>query len=330
MNPGRGRARATARDVAEAAQVSTSVVSLVLNGKHVGRVSAATRDNVLAAADQLGYRIDGRGRSLATGRTGIIGYAAPDVNPFFAAVQTGLLEALNPDHQVMMVATDLKSPASRGNLLQMLALGVDALVISTVEPDRIAALRPTCPVLILDAPGVESDFPRINLDVDRSAAELARHLTDLGHRRFAYLDLQDGSRTIDVRRDAFIESVHASADGCEVVRAATPVDAEAARSLVRDRWPVWHSMGVTAIACGSDPQAFGAIAALDELGFGVPGDVSVTGADDQPFSTIISPHHHGPGARPGDGGGGPATPPAGCWTSRTRRRPTSRCCGPRW
>lgn len=286
---GPGRQRVTAKEVADAAQVSTSVVSLVLNGKHTGRVGAATREKVLAAADELGYRIDGRGRSLATGRTGIIGYAAPDVNPFFAVVQTGLLRELNPDYQVITVATDLQSSAARANLSQMLALGPDALVVSTVEPERIRELRPRCPVLILDAPEVESDYPRINVDVDRSAAELARYLTDLGHRRFAYLDLQGGSRTIHVRRNAFVETVRASSPECEVVHAESPVDAEAARALVRDRWLAWSRMGITAVACGSDPQAFGTIAALHDLGVDVPAEVSVVGADDQSFSTIVQP-----------------------------------------
>lgn len=282
--------RVTARDVAAASGVSTSVVSLVLNDRWAGRVGPETRERVQAVAERLGYRIDGRGRSLATGRTGIIGYVAPEVNPFFTAVQRFLLSELNPDFQLITLATEMRSPEGQRNLRQLLALAPDALVVSTIEPDQIDRLRPACPVLILDSPGKDSRYPRINLDVRSSAADMAGHLVELGHRRIVYIDLAAGSRTIDERRSAFFDAFRSGAADGEVVEViATAVEPDPTRAVVREAWRRWHQAGVTALVCGSDPQAFGAIAALHDLAVDVPGAVSVTGGDDQPFSTIVQP-----------------------------------------
>lgn len=147
------RRRVTGADVAAEAGVSVSIVSLVLNGKDSGRANQATRDRVHAAAQRLGYRIDRRGRSLATGRTGIVGYVAPDVaTPFFSSVQMGLLSELSPEYQVLTVVTALGQTVSQESVRRLLDLGVDGLIISTVESDLVTSLNPSCPVVILDSP----------------------------------------------------------------------------------------------------------------------------------------------------------------------------------
>lgn len=287
-----GRRRVTGEDVAAAAAVSTSVVSLVLNGKDAGRVNEETRERVLSAARRLGYRIDGRGRSLATGRTGIVGFIAPDSpTPFFASLQRGLLSRLNPDYQLMTVVTDLGHAVSEDSINQLLALGPDALIIFALAADRIASFEPTCPVLLLDSPGRDSEFPRINVDVGSSARVLGRHFAEHGHRALVYLDANTGSQSMEERRRALLSAFrrHAAAKVHTAV-ARCAIDAAVARDIVVRFWPRWVDAGVTAIACGSDLHAFGAIGALRDLGLHVPADVSVSGADDQPLSTVIQPN----------------------------------------
>ncbi|MGW0951351.1 LacI family DNA-binding transcriptional regulator [Streptomyces sp. NPDC002405] len=284
------RRRVTGADVAAEAGVSVSIVSLVLNGKDSGRANQATRDRVHAAAQRLGYRIDRRGRSLATGRTGIVGYVAPDVaTPFFSSVQMGLLSELSPEYQVLTVVTALGQTVSQESVQRLLDLGVDGLIISTVESDLVTSLNPSCPVVILDSPGRQKDLPRVNLDVGGSARELARHLTGLGHRRFAYLDIDTRTRTLEARRKAFADEARKASEQVGVVVARSPIDVTAAYDSVAGNWPSWRDSGVTALVCGSDLQAFGALAALRDLGVGVPEEVSVAGADDQPMSRIVQP-----------------------------------------
>jgi len=71
-----GGRRATAHDVAERAGRSLSTVSLVINGKDQGRVAAATRDRVLAAAAELGYRLNTTASALARGERDSIGFGS--------------------------------------------------------------------------------------------------------------------------------------------------------------------------------------------------------------------------------------------------------------
>ena len=273
-----------------AAGVSTSVVSLVVNRKDAGRVTPDTRRRVLDAAQRLGYRIDGRGRSLATGRTGIVGFVAPDsTTPYFAGLQRGLLDAINPDYHLLTAVTGLGSEVGRDSIDRLIALGVDALIVVASDTERIASIRPTCPVLLLDSPGPASPFPRINLDVGSSARAIGRHLAELGHRSVAYLDADTGGRSMEQRRAALLASFRRHAAGARTTLTRCAIDVAIARDAVLRCWPSWAERGVSAIACGSDLHAFGAIGALRELGLAVPGDVSVTGADDQPISTVVRP-----------------------------------------
>lgn len=268
------------------------MVSLVLNGKDAGRANEHTRARVLSAARRLGYRIDGRGRSLATGRTGIVGFVAPDTpTPFFASLQRGLLSRLNPDYQLMTVVTDLGHSVSQASIDRLLALGPDALIVFAMPVDRVASFEASCPVLVLDSPGRASLFPRINLDVGSSARALGRHFADHGHRTLAYLDANTGSRTMEQRRTALLSGFRRHAAGSvHTTVARCAIDAAVARDTVLRLWPQWAELGVTAIACGSDLHAFGAIGALRDLGLAVPARVSVSGADDQPLSTVIEPN----------------------------------------
>lgn len=271
------------------AGVSTSTVSLVLNDKDSGRVGERTRELVINAAESLGYRVDHLARGLATGRSGFIGYAAPDVNPFFADLQVGLLEALNPDYQLMTVTTDLRSSGARKNLSHMLSLNPEALVVSTVNPEQIRELRPTCPVLILDSPEAESDYPRINLDLEKTASEVAQHLIGLGHRRFVHLEIENASSSLLLRRQAFTDTAVGAGLGCEVIRTESSLDGEDVRLLVRQYWAQWSEAGATAVICGTDTQALGVVLALKEMNLRVPEDVSVVGALNQPFSRMVQP-----------------------------------------
>ncbi|MGH8888902.1 MAG: LacI family DNA-binding transcriptional regulator, partial [Acidothermaceae bacterium] len=122
--------RMTAADVGRAAGVSAATVSLVLNGKAEGRVTPETADRVRAAAKRLGYRIDRRGQSLATGRSGLIGFVAPDTaNPFFGSVQMGVLHALGSAYQVLLMATDVGQGVARKNVEELISLGVDGMIL---------------------------------------------------------------------------------------------------------------------------------------------------------------------------------------------------------
>jgi LacI family transcriptional regulator len=280
--------RATAADVGRAAGVSAATVSLVLNGKAEGRVTPATSRRVHAAAQRLGYRIDRRGKSLATGRSGLIGFVAPEtVNPFFGSVQMGVLHALGSAYQVLLMATDVGQSVARKNVEELLSLGIDGMILYAVDPKFVADLHPGVPVVLLDCPTETDQFVRVNFDLVAGATALADHLVDLGHRRVVYLEASTGSRTFAVRKEALRRALRRA--GATVETVTTRIDVEEARASTLLEWEHWRAAGVTAIACATDFQAYGVLSALHGLGLSVPDDVSVTGFDDLVLSPVIHP-----------------------------------------
>lgn len=280
--------RATAADVGKAAGVSAATVSLVLNGKAEGRVTSATSRRVHAAAERLGYRIDRRGQSLATGRSGLIGFVAPDTgNPFFGSMQMGVLHALGSAYQVLLMATDVGQSVARKNVEELLSLGVDGMILFAVDPKFVADLHPRVPVVLLDSPIDTDEFVRVNFDLVAGSNALAEHLLGLGHREIVYLEASTASRTFAVRKDAFRRAMRRA--GANITAVTTRIDVDEARETTLKRWERWRVDGVTAIACATDYQAYGVLSALHQIGAAVPDDVSVTGFDDLVLSPVIHP-----------------------------------------
>jgi LacI family transcriptional regulator len=106
------RQRVTILDVARAAGVSAQTVSRVLNNK--GEVSQRTREAVLAAIRQLGYRPDGVARSLVTRRTRTIGLVVPDIaNPFFPEIARESKRSPRPGRTACFCAIPASDPSAK-------------------------------------------------------------------------------------------------------------------------------------------------------------------------------------------------------------------------
>src|SRR6266567_1042221 len=118
------RRRVTIADVAGHAQVSTTAVSKVIRNAY--GVSAAMRDRVQAAIDELGYRPQASARGMR-GRTFTIGVLLPDIrSPFFAEILDGLGEHLgDTDYQAIMIQS--------GATLKTESRAIDALVDRQVD-----------------------------------------------------------------------------------------------------------------------------------------------------------------------------------------------------
>jgi DNA-binding LacI/PurR family transcriptional regulator len=243
---------------------------------------------VHAAAQRLGYRIDRRGQSLATGRSGLIGFVAPDTaNPFFGSVQMGVLHALGSAYQVLLMATDVGQSVARKNVEELLSLGVDGMILFAVDPKFVSDLHPGVPVVLLDSPIETDQFVRVNFDLLAGATALGEHLAALGHKSVVYLEASTASRTFAVRKDALRRALRRA--DVEVESVTTRIDVDAARETTLRLWDSWRAAGVTAIACATDFQAYGVLSALHEIGVDVPEQVSVTGFDDLVLSPVIHP-----------------------------------------
>jgi len=284
------RARVRAADVAAAAQVSISTVSLVVNGKWEGRVAADTVVRVRAEVARLGYVVDESARRLAIGGAGTVAMVAPAfTNPFYARVSLGAAAALGEAFQVVLsvpeVGDDLASMLRR-----LRGTRLAGVLVAAPSHEMLGLLAPTLPTVVLDAPDAGAGRPRVDLDVAGGAAQLARHLLDCGHRRVAFMDATPSTDTFRVRRAAL--AVGLAAGGADLVAVGgfeSAVDVVAAHAVATSVVDVVRRSGVTAIVCATDIHAYGVLRACADTGISVPGDVSVAGFDDQPLSAYVTP-----------------------------------------
>ncbi len=288
----RGRTpRVTAAMVAARAGVSTATVSLVANGKTQGRVSEDNISRVREAIAELGYVVDSIGSSLAKGISSIVILVAPDIsNPFFANVIAGVRGALGAEYQLLLSVTDAGEFPRVDDVRRLLALRPAGLLVDAPSAEFLEDLSVAGPLVLLDAPGLESFAPSVNLDVGHGARLLARHLADAGHKRAAYVDSVTGTATFDIRRAAFLEE--SAALGITVATdhvIGTTIDVGAAAGAFAAAWPDWQRDGVTAVVCATDTHAYGVLQEARVAGVRIPQELAVAGFDDLPYSATSNP-----------------------------------------
>jgi DNA-binding LacI/PurR family transcriptional regulator len=311
------QARATLREVADRAGVSTSTASLVFSGK--GPVAADTAQRVRAAATDLGYAgPNPLASSLRAGRAGVVGVIVEGRllhafrDPFAVSVLDGLAQVLDAVPTGMLLIAQPQDHPER-ILAQLGGYALDAVVFSLCGPmhnpvvDHLAARG--IPMVGNGAP----DDPRvaqIRLDERAASASAARLLHDLGHRRAAHIAMQlrPDSATASFTPAAVEDAAYADArdrargfldvfgPGAGLVETAIP-DVDEGRRAGRMLLDVPADRRPTAIVAQSDLLALGAIRAAEGLGLRVPEDVSVTGFDgiDLPWfaGTLTTVLQHG-------------------------------------
>ncbi|WOX24745.1 LacI family DNA-binding transcriptional regulator [Streptomyces solicathayae] len=281
-------------DLAAQSGVSEATVSRVLNGK-VG-VADATRHKVLAALDVLGYE---RPVRLRRRSAGLVGLVVPElINPIFPAFAQVVEQVLAGHGYTPVLCTQMPGGATEDELVeQLVERGVAGIVFlsglhadATADPGRYVELAARgVPFVLINGFNERIDANFVSPD-DRSAARMAvQHLVDLGHER---IGLAIGpTRYVPSRRKAegFTAALHGLL-GMERAAAEAHVrptlfgveGGHAAADLLLDQ-------GCTAIVCGSDLMALGAIRAVRARGLDVPRDVSVVGFDDSPLIAFTDP-----------------------------------------
>jgi LacI family transcriptional regulator len=271
-------------DVAREAGVSTATVSRVLNG---GRVRPATARAVRRAMDRLGYVPNRVARGLVTGRTEVVGVLVPDlVGPLNAAVARGVEDALEARgmHAVMM--TDHRDAVrERQRLATLIARRVDGLVLigSELADEEILAAVGATPIVHVGAERPRERLPEVRVDNAAGVRAALARLEGAGHRRVAHLagPRRDGRERAEALRR------FAAGHGVELV-AAEDADFSEEGGLRAGR-ALLAGGGFSAVVCANDRSAVGLLAATREAGLRVPGDLSVIGFDDLPWSGYLAP-----------------------------------------
>lgn len=282
----------TIEDVARLAGVSTATVSRSLNFPE--RVRAETRQVVENAVDTLGYTPNFGGQALASRRTNTIGAIIPTMgNAIFAKALQSLQESLALRNVTLLVATSQYSLRQEQEQLRtMLARGVDgiALIGSERPADSYKLLisRRVPFALMWSAPD-SAPHLTIGFHNAQAASEIARRVIALGHRRIAVITgLIEGNDRALARLQG-VQSILAREDiplpDHNLIQCRYTLEegeAAAKKILTGPQRP-------TAIICGNDVLAAGAMRGAREMGLSIPGDLSVTGFDDIDLATAVTP-----------------------------------------
>jgi LacI family transcriptional regulator len=280
--------RVTLADVARRAGVSIATVSYALNGR--GGVGDATRQHVLSVAEELGFRPNRLASALRTGESRVLGLVLADItNPFYPDIAGGVIAtAAAAGYEVFFshAALDGDTPGEEVRALcdhQCAALIFTSLKV-TDGPLILDVVPAGVPVVqtVRRVPGLAADY--VGIDDRAGARELAQHLVDLGHRDIAVLAGPSFSSASQERVAGFREVLDAAGltpPGGRVIECRLTLDAgyQAATKLLDG------GTAPTALLCGNDLIALGAIDALADRGLSVPDDVSVAGYDDIWFSS---------------------------------------------
>ena len=284
--------RATIEVVALRAGVSRQTVSRAINNK--GEISPETRDRVLAAAHDLGYRPSSIARGLKTKRTATLGLVVPDIaNPFFAEIARAASEtAFAAEYTVLLCNTDEHPEREITVLSQLEAHRVDGIVLvsSRLSDQQLqAAISGWTPMVFINRL-IPPSRGRGCILVNEAEAmrEAIGHLLERGHRRIGFVGCTSRSRSGRERRRGYLEASERSGlafqpDWC--VECAPNVDGgrEAARCLLQAQ------PELTALLCYNDLVAVGTVQACRALGRSIPKDCAVVGWDDIPLARYLSP-----------------------------------------
>jgi DNA-binding LacI/PurR family transcriptional regulator len=292
----------TIKDIAARAGVSKTTVSFALN--EPSRISAETRSRVLAVIAELGYEPDSVARALATKRLGALGLLLPQplpealANPYLCELMRGIGKVCEDRGLVLTMLPPIlgraEEAARRAAVDALLTIGIGP---GTEVMDILA--RRHLPFVTID--GADKG-PASNVGIDDEAAAeiLMDHILELGHRRIGILQLSperysrdDGTyspvsqRRLSGFRRAFERSA-LELGGPEspaiVAEGSYEGGGEAVERLLGE---CRHAP--TAIVAMADIVALGAIATLAQMGYAVPGDISVAGFDDIPLSSRMRP-----------------------------------------
>ena len=270
-------ARPTIHDVAARAGVSKSLVSLAMRGSP--KVSEASRDAILAAAAELGYRPNAAARSLADRRSRTIGVLILDLhNPVFAEILDGVqAELRRHDYRTMLVTGDADPALEQASIEALLEHRVEGLLLIShrLPSDRLRAFAAEAPTVVV----ARRDVPAPRIDTvandDVAGAGLAvDHLVSLGHTRIACLTGGDNPVSRD-REHGYRQAMarHGLGEHIAVMPGGlTDAAGHAAARQALGQRP-------TALFAANDLAAMGALAAAHEAGLDVPRDVSVVGYD---------------------------------------------------
>lgn len=285
------KSKVTIRDVADAAGVSVTTVSQILNGKGK-RFSKATQEKVFKVRDDLHYIPDFNAQNLIHRSSKMIGVLVPSIgNPFFSTFIKGILSVCRKERYVPLIfGADQAEDLERYYLESLIRRSVDGLIIAspTITPQTIdELLMPNkIPYIVLDQ-NPENNGDRVKVNDYQGGALVAEHLVQLGHKNI-----------VMVLPNQMTENIHDRYLGFKNTLDKHGVKFDMADDVIHDDLSLeggCHSVenilkkDPTAVFCANDELAIGVYRGMHERGIVIPDQISVIGYDNIDLDEYVTP-----------------------------------------
>ncbi|OAN30313.1 LacI family transcriptional regulator [Plantibacter sp. H53] len=286
--PGRARRAPSMADVAAHAGVSSQTVSRVANG--LTNVDDGTRDRVLEAMTELGYRPNKAARALRSGRTRSIGITMFTLSSYgnMRTLDAITVQAARAGYSVTVVPVEY--PTQRDVAVALDSLreqDVDGLIIvieSHIVDGADVELPAGLPVVVIDS-AARTDYPVVDNDQAQGAALATQHLLDLGHQGVWHIAGPRTSYSAARREQSWADTLREAG--------ITPPPAFRGDWSTTSGYEIGLEIAerpeITAVFASNDQMALGLLRALHERGRAVPESISVVGFDDTPESDSFWP-----------------------------------------
>ncbi|MBW8192121.1 LacI family transcriptional regulator [Neiella marina] len=280
---------ATIKDVSKHAGVSPATVSRVLNGSEL--VVEKTRVKVMAAVEALGYRPNTLARAMASGRSGIVGMVVPEMCSPIHARLLGEAEALFRQHKIQLIgASGHCDPAQEQEAIEfLLQCRCDALIlmVEAIDDGYLQQLaKRQANVVLINRTLAGFDAQCVTLDNVGGSQTATAHLIANGHQRIGYISGPLAKQDARDRRSGFEAAL------AQHGLTAEPdwfVEGDFTETGGYEGMSELASAQLSAIFCGNDEMAFGALAYCREHNIAVPEQVSIMGFDDLHFARYTFP-----------------------------------------
>ena len=282
----------TIKDVAVLAGVAPSTVSRVINNSSSVKISERTRQRVLKAVKDSGYRANRAARALVRKKSGIIGFASHLIEgPFFASMLQELSRSIAEKNYRMMFEYNAVDPdAELQAIHRLLDENCEAVLVYsrqlTEEQARSLVDSARVPVIFLNRRFLSLPLHCLSINNVRAAYEAVTFLIDQGHHQIACICGHDGFESGRERLQGYKQALsdHGLTYRDELVfRGDYTFEAgiQGIEQLARGHF--------TALFAASSHHALGATSKLISLGYQLPRQVSVIGFDDVPEMSYTSP-----------------------------------------
>ncbi len=285
------KASPTLEDVARAARVSTATISRTINTPD--KVAIETRERIEQVIEKLGYTPNFSGRALASNRSNTVGAVIPTMaNAMFASGLQVFQEVLsNASYNLLVASSGYNTDTELQQIKSLVAQGADGLLlIGSSRPEattRFLQVR-NVPYVVAWCYQPDDDRYFAGFDNTKAATSITAEVLKKGHRRIAmiagFAEQNDRSRNRIAGVQLCIKNTP-DAELLDVIETDYTLEAggDAFEKIMQ------QSAKPTAIICGNDVLAAGAIVRARQLKINIPGEVSVTGFDDISLATAVTP-----------------------------------------